>query len=116
VEPNEKSRQDRKGNRWHFHYWHSSRFVFPSPDAQHRAQRLFFWNDDKSVTGVVLYTAGKTVPYARIKNMIAKLVANENLREQYTKPLAFPVEKHYPEYPFFPEETEAATTGLSSIT
>jgi hypothetical protein len=112
VASTEKFLQDKKGNRWNFHYWYGGALA----PAHQQAQRLFFWNDDNSVEGVVLYPPNKTVPYTRIKDMMAKLAANESLRKQYSRPLLFPLGKHYSTYPVFPEETEAASAGLSSTT
>ena len=73
------------------------------------AQRLFFWNDQKTVRGVVLFLPGSTIHYSRVKALIEKLVANPTLRKQHQRDLSFPLERHYSEFGAFPEEQEVLT-------
>jgi hypothetical protein len=42
--------------------------------------------------------------YARIRSLIEKLVADQELRKRYERDIEFPLERHYPEYGAFPEE------------
>ena len=42
--------------------------------------------------------------YSRIKDLINKLVADPAIREKHKRELSFPLERHYPGYPVFPEE------------
>jgi hypothetical protein len=97
---NEKSRKDKSGKRWHFHYWYSGPFV----DKTRQAQRLFFWDDSKECCGVVLFSPDKTVPYSRIKSKIKNLVAHDSVRRKFQRDLIFPLEENYAEYGDFPEE------------
>jgi hypothetical protein len=96
----EKPRQGKNGERWSFTYWHS---VWTA-DRTKSAQRLFFWNQNKSECGVVILPPGKTMHYARIRSLIEKLVADQELRKKYERDIKFPPERHYPEYGAFPEE------------
>lgn len=96
----EKPRQGKNGETWNFTYWHS---VWTS-DRTKSAQRLFFWNRDKSECGVVVLPPGKTVHYSRIRSLIEKLVADSKLRSKYQREIQFPLERHYPGYGAFPEE------------
>jgi hypothetical protein len=96
----EKPRRDKSGRHWNFYYWYSGW----SSDPSRKAQRLFFWDDSKDDCGAVLFLPGKTVPYSRIKSLIEKLVADQDLRKRHQRELQFPLEKHYSEYPVFPEE------------
>jgi hypothetical protein len=97
----ERPRKDKSGKRWNFYYWYAEPFV---PKSQ-KAQRLFFWDDAQTDCGVVLFSPGKTIAYSRIQSLIPKLVADQTLRRKYQRELQFPLEKHYSEYPVFPEET-----------
>jgi len=95
----EKTRRDKSGRRWNFCYWYSGR---TSPHGA--SARLFFWDDNKTDCGVVLFLPGSTVRYSRIKDLINKLVADPAIREKHKRELSFPLERHYPGYPVFPEE------------
>jgi hypothetical protein len=95
----EKSRKDKSGKRWNFCYWYSGQ---TSP--QRASARLFFWDDGKIDCGVVLFLPGSTIRYSRIKDVINKLVADPANREKHKRQLNFPLERHYSEYPIFPEE------------
>ena len=98
----ERPRKDKNGVRWNFTYWHS---VWTSARVK-SAQRLFFWNDDKSECGAVILVPGATMHHSRINRLIAKLVADPQLRDRHRKDLRFPLDRHYPEYGAFPEEIE----------
>ena len=100
----EKSRKDKYGSTWNFSYWYSGALAAP----ELKAQRLFFWNDDRNDCGVILFIRGKTLPYARVRNLISELVAKRTVRQQYQRDLVFPLERHYKEYGSFPEELPTA--------
>jgi hypothetical protein len=68
------------------------------------AQRIFFWNEGKDVTGVVLLLPGKTLHISRLRTLIQKVVADQTFRDQYRRELNFPLERHYVDYGAFPEE------------
>jgi hypothetical protein len=96
----EKSRKDKKGKRWNFAYWYSG----TSADKARKAQRLAFWDDRKTVCGVVLFLPGATVPYSRISDVISKIVAHESFRRQHQRKILFPLEDHYVAFGDSPEE------------
>ena len=96
----ERPRQGKSGERRRFTYWHSVGFG----EGLKSAQRLFFWNQDKSECGVVILPPDKTMRYARIKSLIEKLAADQELRRKYQRDIEFPLERHYFEYGAFPEE------------
>jgi hypothetical protein len=99
-----KAKRDNSGKRWNFSYWYTFRF---SSDID--AQRLFFWDDDHKECGVVFFSEGSIRPYPQIEHLVEKLVSVPNLRTQYRRELRFPLERYYPEYGSFPEET----TGIN---
>jgi hypothetical protein len=96
----EKPRQGKNGERWNFTYWH----LVGTGNQVKSAQRLFFWNQDKTECGVVILLPGKTMRYAQIRSLIEKLVADQGLRRKYQRDIKFPLERHYIEYGAFPEE------------
>jgi hypothetical protein len=88
-------RRDKAGTRWHFRVWHDI------VDGHHR-ERVFFWDDDKKQTGVVLL--GDSLHVTRLHALIDKLVADPAIRQVHRRDLKFPVERHYARYEPFPEE------------
>lgn len=92
--PNERPRMDKTGKRWNFHYWNQ------------KAQRLFFWDEERTECGVVLFAPGSTRTYRQIENLIDKLVSDQSLRKQHLRELRFPLDRYYSEYGAFPEEFE----------
>jgi hypothetical protein len=96
---NEKSRRDKSGKRWNFSYWYSGRISALQPSA-----RLFFWDDTKTDCGVILFLPGSVLRYARINDLMNKVVANPAVREKHKRELDFPLERYYSGYPVFPEE------------
>lgn len=87
----QKPRKDKRGQRWHFAYWHEgmrdAKVEFP--------QQLFFWDDEQTECGVVLFARDRTVRYSLIKSWIEKLVADPELRNQHNRSLRFPVQRFY---------------------
>src|SRR6185312_3253071 len=96
----ERARQGKDGVRLNFCYCYNG----ASSDPKSKAQRLFFWNEDKTFTGVVLFPPGKAVPYSRMKSLMEKLTADAKLRQLHQRALEFPLENHYSLWPSFPEE------------
>jgi len=93
--------KDRSGSRWNFRSWSS--FLW-NKDKLVMAHRLFFWNDDKSNCGVVLFLPESGQGFGRAKGFMEKLVADPTLREKHRRELRFPLERHYGDYGAFPEE------------
>jgi|SRR5450631_4906796 hypothetical protein len=94
-------RRDKSGKEWNFRVWHE---VWTETKVL-SAQRIFFWDDKKSVSGIVLLPPGSTMHVSRLHRLIDKLVSDPRLRAKYQRDLRFPLERHYSEYGAFPEET-----------
>jgi hypothetical protein len=90
----QKSRKDSDGNRWHFCIWYAM-----SPE---KAERVFFWDDEKENCGVVFFTGA--THFSKLKRLIEKLTADPALREKHRKALRFPLQRYYADYGVFPEE------------
>ena len=90
------SRTDREGRRWNFRVWND--FVNGK-----MVERIFYWDDQRDVTGVVFFNPG--VHVSRLQKVIQQLVASEELRDKYRRDLRFPLERHYRDYGAFPEES-----------
>jgi hypothetical protein len=102
-------RKDRSGCSWNFRTWRSFLLI---ENKQVMAHRLFFWNDNKSSCGVVLFLPGSRSS-GRRKQLIEKLVADPTLREKYQRGLRFPLERHYSDYGAFPEEQNGEAIQIS---
>jgi len=87
----EKPRQDKRGRKWHFAYWHEG----PRDLRVDHPQQLFYWDDRQIEYGVVLFARDKTVRYSSIRNWIEKLVADPELRKRHYASLRFPVQRFY---------------------
>jgi hypothetical protein len=96
--PNEKSRRDRSGRRWNFHYQYFGKNL---------GQRLFFWDDDLTEHGVLIFPKSATRSYVKIEDLIDKLVSDASLRGQHQRELRFPLNRYYSDYGAFPEEKSA---------
>ena len=89
------SRTEKTGKRWHFRVWSGFK-------GGRLVERIFFWDDARECTGVVMISPGEHI--RRIRARIEKLVADPDIRELYKRDLKFPLERHYAEYGAFPEE------------
>ena len=96
----QKPRRDKDGKRWNFSIWYD---VWTDGNVW-SADRLFFWDDDKTFCGVVLFPRGSAKHFSRLKQLAEKLVSDPALRKQHRRELQFPLERHYSEYGAFPEE------------
>ena len=97
----EQPREDSSGNRWNFCIWSS---YLSNEYKLLMAHRLFFWNDDKSNCGVVLFLPESGPAFGRVKALIEKLVADPALREKHRRELRFALRRHYGDHGAFPEE------------
>ena len=84
----EKPRHDSLGHLWHFRVWHDY------AGGLYR-QRIFFWNGERSETGLVELKGDQILHITRLKQRIAKLVHNRMYRQQFRCTLTFPVERYY---------------------
>lgn len=98
----DKPRTDKSGARWNFRVWHD---VFTAGRVVSVA-RVFFWDDRRDVTGVVLLGPDSNQHVRDIHNLIEKLVASKELRTTHIRDLRFPLERHYADYGAFPEEVQ----------
>lgn len=79
---------DSSGHIWHFRVWHDR---VDGVDIQ----RIFFWNADKTETGILALRSDLTLNITRLKQRIAKIARDKTYRQQFRCTLAFPVERHY---------------------
>lgn len=85
------SRTDRTGQLWHFRVWHdhvSGTYI----------QRIFFWNESQSESGVIELVGHKTRHVSRLKQIIAKLLVSRGYRARHRRQLQLPVERNYSMY------------------
>ena len=94
----DRPRLDKSAKRWNFRVWHDI------GEPGRYAQRVFFWDDDRAFCGVVLLLNDGALNISRLHDLIEKLVADPEMREQHRRDLRFPLERHYSEYGVFPEE------------
>jgi hypothetical protein len=80
--------EDKNGTIWFFKYWsdiHGKDFV----------QRVYFWDSEKKVTGLMELKDGKTIHWKKIKDRVIKLIKDKSYREQFLCQLKFPIESNY---------------------
>ncbi len=92
------TRIDKHGAKWHFRVWHEI------IESRHVA-RVFFWDDARHFTGVVLLSGNTRSNVHYLHALIQKLVADAQPRTKYQREVRFPLERHYEQYGAFPEET-----------
>lgn len=73
-----------------------------------RAQRLFFWDDDRTETGVLIWVGSATRRYTEITKIAEKLAREPDFRRFNLRDLRFPLDRYYAGLGSFPEETEVA--------
>jgi hypothetical protein len=98
----DKPRTDKRGTRRNFRVWHD---VFTIVRAVGVA-RVFFWDDRREKTGLVLLGPETNQHVRDLHNIIEKLVASKELRAAHSRELRFPLERYYADYGAFPEEAE----------
>lgn len=82
---------DSKGRLWHFRVWHDH------VDGIY-IQRIFFWDEVRSETGVIELVGDKTRHVSRLKQLISKVLASPEHRIPYRRNIQFPVERRYGSY------------------
>jgi hypothetical protein len=95
-----RARTDKSGTKWNFRVWHE---VFTAQRVQSVA-RIFFWNEKRDSTGVVLLGPEANQHVRDLHNLIEKLVSSPGLRAKHRRQLLFPLDRHYEKYGAFPEE------------
>ena len=84
-------RKDASGAVWHFRVWHDH------VDGMYR-QRVFFWNDARSETGVVELHGDQVLHVSRLKQVITKLIKQPEYRARHQRAIEIPVERKYSVY------------------
>jgi len=79
---------DGSGQKWHFRVWQD----FP---GSRYTQRIYFWNEERTETGMFEVVEEQSLHISRLRQRIAKLAKDAAFRHRYLMPLKFPVERHY---------------------
>ena len=76
------------GMKWHFKTWmgNTDNIAY---------ERIFYWNEDKSESGLIELKDSDTLHVSSVKQKIIKLINNQELRSKYRCELRFPIHKHY---------------------
>lgn len=85
------------GKTWHFLVWHDV-------VARQHVARVFFWDERRTSTGVVLLPHSARTDVSALRSLIQKLAADSVLRARHLRELRFPLQRHYSDYGAFPEE------------
>jgi len=83
--------KDKNGNDWIFRVWHDH------VDNIY-IQRIFFWNKNKTQSGVIELKNDQTLHVSRLKNIIIKIAKDDNYRNRFLRELKFPIEEIYSNY------------------
>lgn len=76
------------GKTWEFLVWHDlTNGVY--------IQKIYFWNQDKTITGILELNEGNTLHIRKLKDKIKKIANDIEFRNQYLCQLKFPLEKNY---------------------
>lgn len=81
--------RDPDGRSWHFLVWHGSL-------ENGYSQRIFFWDDTRSETGIIALDDGATLHVTRIRDRQRKIARDPAYRAKWLRPLDFPVERYWP--------------------
>jgi len=87
----DRTRRDSAGASWHFLVWHDH------VDGVY-LQRVYFWNEDRTDSGVVELGSDATLHVKQLKVLIKKLVADADLRDKHHRRLKWPVRRYYGQY------------------
>lgn len=83
--------RDTSGNNWHFRFWHSHHEGI-------YVQRVFFWNEDQTISGYKELKDGDTLNIKKLKQLKERLAKRPDYRDQYLFDLSFPIEENYSNY------------------
>lgn len=79
---------DAHNNEWSFKVW------FEVKD-DNKTQRIFFWDSNKIITGMVEFKNDQSIHFKKIKDRLIKLANDESYRNRFRCSLKFPLEKYY---------------------
>ena len=78
----------KNGETWEFQVWHDH------VDGIY-IQKIYFWDKDKSTTGVIELKGANAVHKDKLKDKMKKVANDKSLRDKYSFELKFPLEKNY---------------------
>jgi hypothetical protein len=76
------------GTTWHFLVGHAS-------DGGEYVQRVFFWDENRTTTGLAEWRGSQTLHVRRIKDRLRRIANDEEYRSRFLRQLRFPVERHW---------------------
>jgi hypothetical protein len=76
------------GKVFYFLLWHAF-------EEEGYSQKLYFWDKDKQITGLMELSDGKTVHLRKLKDRMSRIANDKVYRDPYLTDLKFPVEKNY---------------------
>ncbi len=74
------------GTKWHFRVW----VDFVRGD---QIQRIYFWDDERSQTGMVELREPDTLNNQKIKQLRSKLANDSTYRKRFIQPITFPLRR-----------------------
>ena len=77
------------GTAWHFLVWHGH-------VGGVYWQRIYFWDEARSETGLLDLTEGRALHIRKIKDRLRRLAGDAEYRRRFVRPLEFPIERHWP--------------------
>jgi hypothetical protein len=78
------------GRSWHFLVWYGW-----CRDLHFQSQRIFFWDEARSETGVIVLNQNETLHVRKIRDRQRKIARDATYREKWLQPLEFPIERHF---------------------
>jgi len=78
---------------WYFRVWHG--FETNEAGWKEQRQRIFFWNDEKSIMGRIQFKSDQVLHVSKVKQRMIKIMTEENYRSKHLEELHFPIEKNY---------------------
>lgn len=76
------------GRSWHFRVWHGT-------DDGGYVQRVFFWDGERTETGLVELRGSRRLHVIRLKCLMSRVAKDAEYRAAFLRPLAFPLERHW---------------------
>jgi hypothetical protein len=58
-------------------------------------QRVFFWDEEKSHTGLIEFREPNTLHIRKIKQQLAKIAKDATYRKRFALPLKFPLQRYW---------------------
>jgi hypothetical protein len=77
--------KDKNGKEWSFAYWQD--FI-----SGVMIQRIYFWDKEKNVTGLMEFKGNNILHLSRWKARVLKIVKNKDYRDRFLCSLEFPID------------------------